>query len=120
MVQDIVNDAVKYEKLRLKRNEYARHYRERNKTTVIDDESEEKRIALNLKAKLYRDRKNEKKKRDASACTGGGVTQNASPYTISTAGISEHIQLLCTLICVCFALVFFIFILFRPPSHPID
>ena len=118
MVHDSVHDSAKHEKLRLKRNEYARNYRERNKTTVIDDESEEKRIALNLKAKFYRERKKavlteQKKNQDASACTGVGVTHNASVYTLLTVGISEHIQLLC------FALVVFICILFRPPSHPI-
>ena len=51
----------KTELQRLKRNEYARQYRKRNKSDVIDDASEEKRIALNLKAKFYRDRKKDQK-----------------------------------------------------------
>jgi hypothetical protein len=118
MVYDSVHDSAKKEKLRLKRNEYARNYRERNKTIVIDDESEEKRIALNLKAKFYRERKKavlaeQKRDQDASACTVGGATHNASVNTLLTVGISEHLQL------ICFALVIFILILFRPPSHPI-
>jgi hypothetical protein len=47
----------KLDSQRLKRNEYAKQYRIRNKSDVIDDASEERRIALNLKAKFYRDRK---------------------------------------------------------------
>jgi hypothetical protein len=57
MTTHVVEDLSKYEKQRLKRNEYARQYRERNKSDIIDDASEERRIALNLKAKFYRDRR---------------------------------------------------------------
>jgi len=57
MVVDVVSDALKQETRRLKRNEYARKYRAQNKSDIIDDASEEKRIAFNLKAKFYRDRR---------------------------------------------------------------
>jgi hypothetical protein len=57
MVEVVAEDRLKHEQKRLKRNEYARQYRERNKSDIIDDASEEKRFALNAKAKMYRDRR---------------------------------------------------------------